>query len=356
MADRKAFTLLEVILALALTMVTVILMGTAIHVNAGVTEKSRDQVEEAQLARALLQRIADDLRNAVPYQPPAGGSSSSSSSNSSGGTSTSATQAMSATSAGSGASSSSGSAAGSSSSSGTSNPSMPVSGGLFGDVQSLQIETAHRPRLTRAMLAAVEDGSQPSMLSDIRIVNYSFGPPTGAAPTGLSSSGNAAGGVYRSEMDRSLFYMAVQQGQSNPSNPVKLGDPTVGEVIDLKFTYYDGTTANDEWDSNQQGKLPSAVRVVLTIHSARRSRGSSLGGLGLGGASREQRDAVYDMLVDLPNAPVPASEFQSLSQVDKSASGGSNGGGPGGPSGGGGTGGGGPSGGGGTGGGGAGGG
>ncbi len=326
MVVRKAFTLLEVMLALALTTVTITLMGMAMHVHMVVAEKSRDQVEEAQLARALLQRIADDIRNAVPYQPPAGSSSGGSASSSSGGGSaTSATSAASAavvgSSSGSAATASSATAA-NSSSSGTSTT-MPVSGGVFGDMQDVQIETARRPRLTRAMLAAADDGSQPAMLSDIRIVSYSLGAPTGTGPTGPTSDGNATGGVYRSEMDRALFYMAQQQGQSSPPDAVKLGDPTVGEVIDLKFQYYDGSNWNDEWDSNQQGKLPSAVKVKLTIRSARKSSGPLPGVPGVGGASRGQRETVYDILVDLPNSTVSASEFQSLAQVDQSGSKGS---------------------------------
>ena len=302
-------------LALALTTVTIALIGMAMHIHMAVAEKSRDQVEEAQLARALLQRIADDLRNAVPYQPPAGSSSgtSGSSASTSGGSVTQAQSATVATAAGStagtGSTSSSGSAS-TASSSGTSST-VPISGGIFGDIQGVQIETAHRPRLSRAMLAAAEDGSQPAMLSDIRVVDYSLGPPTGAGSNGPISDGGATGGLYRSEMDRLLFYAAQQQGQSNPPDAVKLGDPTVGEVVDLRFSYYDGSNWNDEWDSNQQGKLPSAIKVQLTIRSARKLVGSNAGG-----ASREQREAVYDVLVDLPNSTVPASEFQSLAQVD----------------------------------------
>lgn len=179
-------------------------------------------------------------------------------------------------------------------------------------MQDVQIETARRPRLTRAMLAAAEDGSQPATLSDVRIVSYSLVVPTGTGSTGPTTDGGAAGGLYRSEMDRARFYMAQQQGQSSPTDAVKLGDPTVGEVVGLTFQYYDGSTENDEWDSNQQGKLPSAVKVTLTIRSARKSSGSHLGG-----ASGEHREAVYDILVDLPNSAVPASEFKSLAQVDK---------------------------------------
>ena len=79
--NRSAYTLLEVILALALTIVILGLIGMAMHIHLGVADKSRGQVEEAQLARTLLQHIADDIRNSVPFTP------TSSSGTSSGGTS-----------------------------------------------------------------------------------------------------------------------------------------------------------------------------------------------------------------------------------------------------------------------------
>jgi Tfp pilus assembly protein PilV len=331
--QRSAFTLLEVLLALALTTITVFLIGAAIQVNLAVVDKSRNQVEEAQLARALLQRIRDDLANAVPYQPPLGSSSGSSSTSSSGGTSTAATQAAQATvvgSSGTDSTASSGTSgtdsSGSSSSSNGSN-SMPVSGGLFGDMQSIRIETARRPRLTQAMLAASEDGSQPAMLSDLRIVSYSLGSPADGGTVATLPDG-AAAGMYRTEIDRSLYYAAVQQGQSNPGDTLRLGDPTVGEIEDLKFTYYDGSTPNDTWDSVQQGKLPSAVRVTLTLRSVKKSSAAATvgGSLGFGGANGNQRLAVYEILVDLPNAAVTTSEIQALNQVDTSGMSGSGGG------------------------------
>jgi hypothetical protein len=320
---RSAFTLLEVLLTLALTTVTVFLIGAAIHVNLNVVDKSRNQVEEAQLARALLQRIADDIRNAVPYQPPLGSSSGSSSTSSSGGSATAATQAAVAGSSGTNSTASSDTSSSSGTMSG--NTSMPVSGGLFGDTQSVRVETAHRPRLTQAMLAATADGSQPAMLSDLRIVSYSLSSPDGSsAPT----ADGAATGLYRSEMDRSLYYAAMQQGQSNPGDTQRIGDPTVGEIENLQFTYYDGSTPNDTWDSVQQGKLPSAVRVTLTLRSARKvSAAASLGNVGFGGAAGDQRIAVYEILVDLPNSAVTSSEIQGLNQVDSSGGGGMGGGG-----------------------------
>ena len=70
MRRHAGYTLLEVILAMSLAVVVLGLVGVGIHVHVAVAAKSSDQVKEAQVARALLQRIADDLRNAVPFQPP----------------------------------------------------------------------------------------------------------------------------------------------------------------------------------------------------------------------------------------------------------------------------------------------
>ena len=64
-----AYTLLEVVLALALTTVILGLIGVAVNIHLRVADVSRAEVEEAQLARTLLQRIADNLRNATPYVP-----------------------------------------------------------------------------------------------------------------------------------------------------------------------------------------------------------------------------------------------------------------------------------------------
>src|SRR3990172_5486813 len=59
------FTLLEVLLALALTALILVALGMAIDFHFRVLDAGRAHVEEAQLARVLLHRIADDLRGAV---------------------------------------------------------------------------------------------------------------------------------------------------------------------------------------------------------------------------------------------------------------------------------------------------
>ena len=62
---HTAYTLFEVLLSLALLLVLMTLIGTAINTHLRSQFHNRLQVEEAQLARAILHRIAEDLRHIV---------------------------------------------------------------------------------------------------------------------------------------------------------------------------------------------------------------------------------------------------------------------------------------------------
>ena len=62
---QAAYTLFEVLLSLALMLVLMTLIGTALNTHLHSQFHDRLQVEEAQLARAILNRIAEDLRAIV---------------------------------------------------------------------------------------------------------------------------------------------------------------------------------------------------------------------------------------------------------------------------------------------------
>lgn len=116
---RGGYTLLEVLLVLLITSVLVTAVAAAINIYLRAVEAGRAEVEQAQLARALLRRIADDLRSAVPIVVDSSGGESLSSSAAA--AATSAAQAGAAASAGGGSTSGgSGSGGGTSSTGGTS--------------------------------------------------------------------------------------------------------------------------------------------------------------------------------------------------------------------------------------------
>ena len=63
--SRRAYTLFEVMLSLTLILALMTLIGTALNSHLRDQFHNRLQVEEAQLARTLLNRIADDIRAVV---------------------------------------------------------------------------------------------------------------------------------------------------------------------------------------------------------------------------------------------------------------------------------------------------
>jgi prepilin-type N-terminal cleavage/methylation domain-containing protein len=68
-AHRTAFTLLEVLLALALSGILIGVLAMAIRTQLRATDSGRTDVAQSQVARALLKRIGDDVRAAVWFEP-----------------------------------------------------------------------------------------------------------------------------------------------------------------------------------------------------------------------------------------------------------------------------------------------
>lgn len=66
---RAGVTLLELILALGLTVILLGAIGMAIRLNLRTLDARRSNVEEVQLARAVLRMISEDIRSTVQYQP-----------------------------------------------------------------------------------------------------------------------------------------------------------------------------------------------------------------------------------------------------------------------------------------------
>ena len=61
----NAYTLVEVMIALFLTTVILMFIGMAIESNLRLVVVERTEVEETQLARAVLEKIARDIRSVV---------------------------------------------------------------------------------------------------------------------------------------------------------------------------------------------------------------------------------------------------------------------------------------------------
>jgi hypothetical protein len=280
------FTLVEILLALALTIALMGAVYTAIELYRQLSTTGRQQIERAQIVRAIHRRFAVDIRSVV-FTPPDdsqsaqgqgqaadSGSGATSGSSSSGSTSGSSTQAGS---------------SGSSSSNTTTaveviDPSTAVTGtakGVVGDADSLVLHIS-KPPVGMAYTSAQGGGalSVTGCNSDLMSVTYLYASPNGA--TALSKAVAAytgKSGLARLQGDRLAMNTADLSG--NVDELAKTAIILAEEVVGVQFEYLDGTaggTPQVAWDSTVQKKLPRAIRITLELKPKATGDASAAGG------------------------------------------------------------------------------
>ena len=272
--SRGGFTLVEVMLALGLASLVLMAVGAAIDIHLRVLDQGRAEVEEAQLARTLLGRIADDLRGAVlhdeellkKFQPddlPQAGALGSLS----GGDESEfdmgdfiAPETDDSDSAASSATSESGDSDDTESLFAT--PSVPT---LYGDRYQLQVDTSRLPRADEydGILTADGNYSMTDRVSDVRTVSYYVTSDLQANSTLATGTSTDELGLFRREQDRATAFHAAEQGISYDLDEET--DAVAPEVGALEFMYFDGSELVDEWDSLERGGLPVAVQIWIGI-------------------------------------------------------------------------------------------
>ncbi len=313
-ARRPAgFTLLEVLLALGLTSLILVALAMTIDFHWRVLDVSRSHVEEAQLARTLLRRIADDLRGAVYSN-----ANSAAQPASTGAAPPTGSPSPPSNGSGMGSASGSGTASGSTASATTATPhSVP---GIYGDNYTLQVDVSRLPDpyQLQSQCALSADSQYAATWTDVKTVSYFVGTPqdvglTGSQGPALSGTASPApggtgliqglqSGLMRCEAGRAAAVFAADHG--GLSSAVLTGDLLAPEVAAIQFEYFDGSEWNDTWDSTQMTGLPMAVEVTVYITPMRsqRPRSSAYGGAA-GNSPPDQQQAIpYSLLVALPMA------------------------------------------------------
>lgn len=305
---RRGLTLLELLLALSLSIVVLMAIGMAINLHYRMFDVRRTNVEEAQLARAVLRHIADDLRCAVQYTPPdlegldtvsgnaigaaansAFGETGDSGDEGSGGTGNTGSQ--------SGQGGSSGQSTGTSGSGQfATDPSSTASAqqlsqaatatvdptatdaastsvvGLYGTATELRFDISRLPRVDEYQSLMVPESGVGvvDIPSDIKTITYFLAEgdiPTGAAFAGTSSTNSTTPsggrGLMRGQLDRAVAAWAEMNGGS--SSAYETAELLAEEVTSLQFNYFDGEGWLPEWDSATMGGLPIAVEIFITI-------------------------------------------------------------------------------------------
>ena len=229
MSRRQAFSLLELVLAIGLSIALVALLGMAINLHLVRLDSSQSTIEQAQLARAVLARIADDLRGATtaPTQDVA--------------------ELMAAA-----------EAAGlfdvdeldeEQEDPEAAAPDNEPTPGLNGTIDAVQID---RSRIQQSLSIPAEGVTPVARIE------------AGWSQVAYSLSTNPAlPGLVRTEAVRDHARWRLEQGQAAP-----VTDPFAGEVLAVRFAYFDGTQYVEQWDMQQQERLPMAVEVTLEVVAA----------------------------------------------------------------------------------------
>ncbi len=324
---RLGFTLLEVILALALSVLVIGAMGYAIYFHLRVLEDQRNRVEQALVARGLMQLMATDIRAGVQYKPidmsqleallsstdltalladPALAEMASAAG-------------LDAGAAGGMAGDEGGTGTGTEGTDAVATEEEPAPRpGLFGNAAELRVDISRMPRRDEYLYGISQDGLDFS--SDLKTVIYRVVPTSALDPTQLAglpvSFEQDAMSLVRISVSHSVSRLADESG----ADPAALGNTLVlaNEVRSLAFRYFDGAAGEwvEEWDSESMESLPNAVEIVLSLRMA-------VSQVNL----QELPEESYRLVVHLPMAEPPDDDGSGESSGASGSSGGASSGG-----------------------------
>lgn len=325
---------MELMLALSLVVVATALIGSLMQMYARNFATRGEDIRRIQLARSILNMIAEDLRSVVTVQQydasvlqqqmgsASGGAGAAGAAGAGGGgASGGGLGAGPTTSASSTGSGSAGSEAA------TADPSAAQSlvrePGLYGSQYELTLDVSRLPRPDEYF------PPQGSMISptltdvpgDIKNVSYFVQSPNAmgvqdsldafndatAVTSGMSS------GLVRRQLDRAILAYAEEMADS--TRLMRTGELIAPEVVSLEFAYFDGVQWTYTWDSSTQS-LPWLIQVSLGIQSASGEAKAELeAGVSLSALTYDQQIAygiqVYELIVAIPGANLKAAAAES---------------------------------------------
>ena len=271
----RAFTLLEVLLTLAMSVVLMGLIGTAFQFYAVDMNVRNMDIRQTQLAAAVMQMIEDDLRATLHSEPADMSGLEELLSSSLGGEEEG------------GQRSSGGESEEDLSAAGISMAEEPIeeiettnldltSGvavlqtpGLIGNQYQIQLDLSRLPRLEEyVQMMDANTATLQDVPSDLKTVAYyvqsedsTAGVMDSLAELDPDATDLMSGGLVRRSLDRAATVEAATMGNISTLN--QTGDLLAPEVKSIEFSYWDGLMWQLEWSSDEFGELPLAVQVRI---------------------------------------------------------------------------------------------
>lgn len=305
--SHHGFTLLELLIALALSVVIIGAISMAVRLHLINLQEQSQRIEYKQIARSVLIMISNDIRNGVQYKPidysvleemiasqltavGLGGGAGETGETSGAGTAGDDREEA------SGGSSSS--SEGESEAEDVVTPEEEVQGrpALFGNENILSVDVSRIPRVDE--YNSLTAGSDAQLPSDIKTVVYFHADTQNSQnkPDFEVISTATAGGLYRRQIDRSV---AAYQGSDGIDAELDaLAELIAPEIAQIAFRYFDGEEWQTSWDSLEQGGFPLAIEVNVVIDPQRMDSGASYK---YGGFDPETMER-FRMVVTLPTA------------------------------------------------------
>ena len=305
MSRRLAYTLLELLLALGLTVIIVTLIGNAIFVNMLSLTRVQSSIERKLAARGVLGMLQNDIRAGIQFK--AADYSGLQDLFASIQTATGAAGLLDTVDGEailSGEIPDTATAAASPSFTAGENDleenleGVPV---FIGAPNSLTIDISRLPRIDEYHPSMPSIKDRVSTIADVKTVSYFVNQSNGprAEKSSLMPS-PFTGGLFRRSVDRSV---AAYQGLSDTQEPDEFSELVAPEVVEVAFRYFDGQNWQTDWDSEDENGFPLAVEINLVIDPIR-TVGS--GATADGGQTRSDRDSLehYRVVVHLPVAEI----------------------------------------------------
>ena len=259
---RTGVTLLELIISMAISALVLGLIMFAVNNHFYIVEKQRMHVEEVQLARALLNRIAIDIKSAVQYEgvdvtSALDGLSMDGLEGMLGGTDIDIPTDFEDTE--------------------TEAPdydyetNFPVNLGLYGSQNSINFDISRIPRQEEYQTLYSSDSINEllDIPSDVKMISYYVRIGDGTANASAHDLFNTSAdvpGLMRRQLSRAITSYAVDNGNSEQ---LRESDELLApEVIAIEFQYFDGYEWLSDWDSDSYQALPLAIEVLLTLKSS----------------------------------------------------------------------------------------
>lgn len=288
--QRRGYTLLELILSLGLSIVVLLIIGMAIQLYLFALTEQQRFIERKQVARGILEMIANDLRAAIQYKA----EDYSDLENLVQTQALQINQAMSL-----------GGEEGEEEEAEEEAPpivdeeNVDFRPTFLGTEQYILLDVSRLPRLDEYNPLVANFDADVQTPSDVKSLAYFISLTEGGNQSEVEFAGtNAPGGLYRRSIDRAVA--AYRGDTSIIQEPDEFTKLVAGEIAQLQFRYFDGEEWQTEWDSVERNGFPPAVEITLVLDPARASAGSNYA---YGGFNQDTMET-FRTVVHLPAAEI----------------------------------------------------